>query len=313
MSNNKIIRLANNIKKNPSYTFMRVLARFSTIRKMIVKYNSLISSRKIKKYNCLLESTKNKSYFEGVNPDHIVEELKKNGISFGLKLPADTVQRIQSYAEGAICYADRNIKNGFLLHQRELAEERLGKNILVAQYFNTTSECEDIKNLSLDPVLRGIAAKYLGTVPKFVGANLWWTFPVNASKEDRDRHAHLFHRDVDDFKFFKFFFYLTDVTDGDGAHVCVLGSQGKPPTKGFFDKWNIRRYEDREINAFYPSDKIIEICGDAGVGFAEDTWCIHKGKTPEKTPRLLLQIQYALYDYNVMHDNRNPDLMLKLS
>jgi hypothetical protein len=59
------------------------------------------------------------------------------------------------------------------------------------------------------------------------------------------------------------------------------------------------------VAATYPKERIVEITAPAGTGFAEDTLCIHKGLTPTRTPRLLLQVQYALFDYGTMHDRRN--------
>ena len=156
-------------------------------------------------------------------------------------------------------------------------------------------------------MLLSIAAHYLKSIPTFVGANLWWTFPVDALSSDRNKHAHVFHRDVDDFKFFKFFFYLTAVPKGEGAHVCVIGSHHNPPRKSFVDQWAIRRYEDAEIIRYYPAGSILEICGEAGDGFAENTLCIHKGSTPQTEARLLLQLQFAMLDHGVMHDSRPPN------
>jgi hypothetical protein len=158
-----------------------------------------------------------------------------------------------------------------------------------------------------------IAGAYLDSVRTFVGANLWWTFPVQASDEDRDRHAHRFHRDVDDFRFFKFFFYLTGVEEGDGGHVCVVLSHRHPPAFPRGDQWNIRRYSDAEVSSFYPADRIVEICGPAGTGFAENTLCVHKGRTSQREPRLLLQLQYALFDYGVMHDQRDPAVLRRIA
>jgi hypothetical protein len=163
-----------------------------------------------------------------------------------------------------------------------------------------------VRDLVTDPVLQWIAGRYLESMPKFVGANLWWTFPVVPLERDRDLHAHLFHRDVDDFRFFKFFFYLTPVEPGDGAHVCVLSSHVKPPRSEPGDPWNLRRYSDQEIAGTFAAENILEICGPAGTGFAENTLCIHKGLTPTDQPRLLLQLQFALFDYGVMHDRRDP-------
>ena len=77
------------------------------------------------------------------------------------------------------------------------------------------------------------------------------------------------------------------------------------------DYWNIRRYTDEEINACYPKEDILEITGKAGDGFAENTLCLHKGSTPQKEARLLLQFQYALFDYGCQDDVR-PRSALKM-
>ena len=71
------------------------------------------------------------------------------------------------------------------------------------------------------------------------------------------------------------------------------------------DRWTIRRYSDSEIARKYSASKILEICGPAGTGFAENTLCIHKGRTPTCENRLLLQLQFSLFDYGVMHDQRD--------
>jgi hypothetical protein len=289
------------------------MARFSLLRTLVTKGHGFIfglQNKKIIEYN---ESILEKSLFKDVDIERVVDDLKRDGVAFGIKLPKDLVTAIRSYAENAICYADRDSTAGFKLCDREVAEKKMGKKILVAQYFNTVSECPEIKKITLDPVLNIIACKYLQSKPTLVGTNLWWTFPVDASNEDRVRHAHVFHRDVDDFKFFKFFFYLTDVDAGDGAHVCVLGSQGAAPSRHAFDRWSIRRYRDQEVEEKYSSEKVKEVVGEAGDGFAEDTWCVHKGTTPVTNPRLLLQIQFALFDYGAMHDRRDKTACHKLT
>ena len=218
-------------------------------------------------------------------------------------LPKSLATEIRNWALAEPCYADRNSQHGFYLCDKDKSETYLGKSILLSQYFNTTSSCPPVRKLAEDPVINDIAASYLGAVPKFVGANLWWTFPVEASPEDRSKHAHVYHRDVDDFKFLKFFFYLTDVPKSEGAHICVAGSHTAPPSKKMSDPWLLRRYEDDEISEIYDKDSIREICGVAGTGFAENTLCVHKGSTPKNKPRLILQLQFALFDYGVMNDN----------
>ena len=300
----KIGSIIKSLRQKPRYTLMRGLGRFGIVRSSIAQARAVLQYSRVRKHITKCNDCMRDTNFSGLDPKLFSEELNRKGVAFGMTLPAQTVRLIREWAETNNCYADRNPAHGFLLKDRAAAEDALGKPILVAQYFNTSTQCPAVAELLRDPFIQSLAAHYLGSMPTLAGTNLWWTFPVNASEADRDRHAHLFHRDVDDFRFFKLFFYITDVNPGDGAHVCVSESQFNPPLFKRGDQWNIRRYSDNEINNYYTKDRIHEICGPAGTGFAEDTLCIHKGLTPTHTPRLLLQIQYALFDYGVMNDRR---------
>jgi hypothetical protein len=285
---------------------MRGAARFAAVRELVTQSRRMAHAGRVRPYLARLDARLDETAFPGISRHAFVLELRDNGIAFGLKLPPETVSDIVAVAESQPCYADRNPRHGFYLQDRAAAEAALGKPILLAQYFNA-AESPAIRRLMDDPLLQAIACDYLQSMPTFVGANLWWTFPVKALESDRAEHAHLFHRDVDDFRFFKFFFYLTDVAPGEGAHVCVVASHRRPPISRTGDRWNIRRYSDDEIAAQFAPDKILEICGPAGTGFAENTLCVHKGRTPTTRPRLLLQLQYALFDYGAMHDRRRAD------
>lgn len=309
----RLLNIARNLWNKPGYTLMRGGARFAFVRESVANVRSALDSRKKARYLLECESRMSETQFPDIDRKRFVQELRENGIAFGLTLPEAMVVSIRQYAENNVCYADRKEKHGYRLSQTKLAEAALNKPIMLAQYFNTAETCPDIVRLANDPMLQAIACEYMECVPAFVGTNLWWTFPVKALEEDREYHAHLHHRDVDDFRFFKFFFYLTDIREGDGAHVCVVGSHVRPPEIRFGDKWNIRRYTDEEVNSSYPSDAIKEICAPAGTGFAENTLCIHKGTTPTKTPRLLLQLQYALFDYGVTDDQRNANSLKQIA
>jgi len=294
------------VRTQPAYSLMRGVARFASVRTAVAGLRSALHRKRLQQFMAQCESGFGNSLFPGVDCDAFVTRLRHDGIALGLQLPADIVTAIRECADQSPCFADRKSELGFRPERRADAEARLGKPILVAQYFNTETNCRAVGSLLRDPKLGWIAARYLGSVPTFVGANLWWTFPVEPLEADRDVHAHLFHRDVDDFLFFKFFFYLTRVGPGDGAHVCVMASHRRPPILRAADRWKIRRYSDAEIASCFAAEKILEVCGPAGTGFAENTLCVHKGRTPTQEPRLLLQLQFALFDYGVMHDRRNP-------
>ena len=300
----RLSSVLNSVRTSPGYTMMRSIGRFSTVRKVVSNSRRAVQSKQVSNLLSEYEKQMPKTTFANVDKNRFVTELRKNGISYGLQLPTEIVQEIRSYADQALTYADRDPRLGFLYSQHKEAQSQLEKPILISQYFNSASNCPAINQLINDPFLRWVACAFLESVPTFVGANLWWTYPVNASEEDRNKHAHLYHRDLDDFRFFKFFFYLTDVGESDGAHVAVLASHQEPPIIQKSDRWKVRRYTDKEISTYYPKERIHEICGKAGTGFAENTLCIHKGRTPTSSPRLLLQLQFALFDYGVMHDQR---------
>lgn len=297
--------IIDSLSSQPAYTLMRGIARFRSVRELVAQTRRLSHARRLRSYLADCESRMDTTVFAGLNRSDFVEQLRRDGLAFGLRLPAEVVQGICSFAESRPCYADRLPEHGFSLPDRASAEAKLGKPVLLAQYFNVARDCPAIGKLLQDPMLNWIAGQYLQSVPTFVGSNLWWTFAVQALEADRDKHAHLFHRDVDDFRFFKFFFYLTDVEEGEGAHVCVVASHRRPPMVRSGDRWVIRRYSDAEIDTQFAKTDIREICGPAGTGFAENTLCVHKGRTPAKKPRLLLQLQYALFDYGSMHDKRD--------
>lgn len=297
------------LQERPSYTLMRSVARFAAVRRGVVGARRMAQAKALRRYLEDCESRMSSSIFSGLDLGKFVSELEVNGVALGLRLPQSMVDEISDFSSRNPCYADRDISRGFMLERRSQAEQELRKPILLAQYFNTEEQCSAIGQLMRDPVLQAVAGHYLKSVPTLVGVNLWWTFAVDALAEDRDRHAHLFHRDVDDFRFFKFFFYLTDVPPGEGAHICVESSHRDPPTIRASDRWLLRRYSDSEIEQKYSARKILEICGPSGTGFAENTLCIHKGRTPTSKNRLTLHLQFALFDYGVTHDRCDPSAL----
>src|SRR4029077_4072174 len=230
---------------------MRTVARFALIRRGVARARGWLHAKRLRVHLRDCESRMATSDFAGLDRAAFMRQLRSQGVARGLALPAALVAEIERFALDNACFADRSTACGFRLEHRARAEAMLGKPILVAQYFNVAAACPAVAGLLRDPFLQWIAGSYLGSMPTFVGANLWWTFPVRALPEDRDRHAHLFHRDVDDFRFFKFFFYLTEVQPGDGANVCAVATHGRPPHARISDRWRVRRYSDTEIAQQY--------------------------------------------------------------
>ncbi len=278
---------------------MRLFSRIPMVRDLAILISKLFTSNS----NLTKNKFSKKDWIilnKGYDLNLINKEMKNDGISSCLRLEKEAVKRIFDYIKNKPVFALRDVKKGFYLKDIKNMEKSMGKEILLAQYFNI-EDCDVFNDIVNSKKLLKIVQNYIGKKVKKVGTILWWTFPSNVSEEERIKHAHFFHRDVDDYKFLKVFFYLTDVSLGDGTHVFVRKTH-KPGWKEFFKEgFRVKRYTDSQINDMYPG-QVFEIAGSSGDGFIENTLGFHKGNTPTKERRLVFEITYALNDYDVMND-----------
>jgi len=279
------------------YKIMRGLFKRRAVRVFIWNVVALCNRKRLKIFCKEQLARRHESFveFDSNSIAPVVAELEASGAMVGPALPAETVQYLLNYSETHPCFADRDQTKGFYLRDREKAEASLGKELLLAQYFNAERDAT-IARIANDPYLLSIAACYLKVPPKLMSVNMWWTFPVNASEEDRARHAHVFHFDLDDLKFVKFFFYLTDVDDQAGPHVYVKTSNRVIKYKTPLLK--SRRFTDDEIVAGYGAENVVKVLGPAGTCLIEDTITVHKGVTPVSRARLMLQFEYSINTYS---------------
>lgn len=287
------------------YRIMRGLLKRRLVRECVWYVVYFFNRGKVKEYRAGLDVSKT-SLVGAMGSGSYLEGLKRDGAVLGPSLSDEDVRYLQDLAERMPCFADRNPALGFYLRNLAAAEEKIGKNLLLAQYFNLQTD-PVVARLSKDPFLLSLAAAYLGVEPKLMSINMWWTFPVNASAEDRSKHAHVFHYDLDDIRFVKFFFYLTDVDRESGPHVFVRGSNREVLYKNTLLK--SKRFTDEEVIASYGIENVIEVCGKAGSCLIEDTITLHKGMTPLRRPRLLLQFEFSINTYPEVSCATDPALL----
>lgn len=218
--------------KNPNWFLMLIITQFKTVPFVQIFFNQrpLIS-----KYETA------HSAFENLNADEIVQSLNKDGFCLGINLSQSIVQELIEFANYTNCYGNGEYQLGFSYSEKEEAEEKYGQPFIRAEYFNTNLLCPAINELASDPHLLEIAARYLGGNPIHTGSHLGWLFSVSEQRQHlllesirflsfkktiRDG-AYFFHYDLDDYRFLKFYFYLTDVDLLSGVHVCVRGSHKK--------------------------------------------------------------------------------------
>ena len=287
--------------KSPGFLSMRAAARFGIVRSAAVRVQRAWRGSLVDYLD--VQSHRQSEFFQSLDSSALAARVDIDGIALGISLPPSVVSALMGYARTNPCWAERNPKFGFYLADVERARQNIGRRFLIAQYFNARRDCPLIARLVDDPLILGVAARYLGTTPTLVGVNLWWSFPEKGNSTARDYAAQVFHFDLDDFRFIKFFFYLTDVDESAGPHVAVRSTHRQKRHAKFSDRFKARRYSDQEIADVYGTDRLMVITGPAGTGFIEDTLCIHKGRSPMVRERLVLQLQYALNNFGNQHDD----------
>lgn len=138
--------------------------------------------------------------------------------------------------------------------------------------------------LANSPRILAIAAGFLGCKPTIGYLAAWWSYPTDVGAQQAER----FHRDVDDWKFVKLFVYLSDVDASSGPHIYVRNSSNSPILV------NTKRLADDEVIRAFGAANVLTMTGEAGQGFMEDTFGIHKGQPVERGRRLVFQVVYGI-------------------
>jgi hypothetical protein len=157
---------------------------------------------------------------------------------------------------------------------------------------------ELVMDLANDPCILSVAKRFLGATPTLSNVTMWWSLAGRSAPKE----AQLFHRDRDDLRFCKLFFYLTDVDMESGPHVYVRGSAQDERLREH------RRLSDDEVTATFGADRVTHVCGPAGSAFLVNTYGIHKGLLPKSRDRLLLQLQYSLLPIGRERYERTPKI-----
>jgi Phytanoyl-CoA dioxygenase (PhyH) len=207
-------------------------------------------------------------------------ELERNGIAMLPDFVApDAIARIKAHLEGA------QLSERFPPCRKNFDFDSIPENVHVAEY--TTEHilrCPDVVGLANHPLLLDCAAEYLGCKPTISNISIWWSLPADGSAQEAENY----HRDVDEWRFVKFFLYLTDADEMAGPHCFVRGSHR---STRFL---RIRRIRDAEVKAAFAESDQLRICGRAGDAFLEDTFGLHKGQPPTAKNRLLFQVEYSI-------------------
>lgn len=278
------------ILTKPKFFIVFILARFTFVRQL---YSILTQLR-----SAPIEISSSNSLFPEVNTTRVVDVLKKDGVYLDFSLPSNILKGILHQTRTQNCYAGGRTDMGFKISEKSEIDRVYKRPFYVARYFNISSSWSEISQLAADPKLQEIASKYIGQQAKYTGSSLFWTFPVQGASEDFDQQQFkYFHYDVDDLAGLRFCFYLSEVNDESGPHLCIRGSHIKKSLLHVLNFFS-RIQSEENLSKLYPREQFAIIKGDSGYGFIEDTFCFHRGIAPKSKPRLFLQLHFAAHNYN---------------
>ena len=287
----KIFDLLETALTKPIWFSVFIVARFRFVRQI---YSALA---KLRSPSTEAPSSFD-SWFDWVDTTEVVDVLKRDGVYLDFSLPSNILESILYQTKTQNCYAGGRVDMGFKISEKSEVDLIHSRPFYVARYYNISSSWSGISQLAADPKLREIAAKYIGNQAKYTGASLFWTFPVQGESHDSDQQQFQhFHYDIDDFASLRFCFYLSEVDDESGPHLCIRGSHIK---KTWFQVINFfsRIQSEADLSKLYHREQFATITGKPGYGFIEDTFCYHRGITPKSKPRLFLQLHFAAHNYN---------------
>jgi hypothetical protein len=214
---------------------------------------------------------------QGTIPSSVLTELRQHGIAM---LPSllnnEELRRIESYLHGKEVVGP----DGRL---RALSDLPIG-TCSAAYPLGTVLNCPGVLEFAEQSALLDLATSYLGCPPTLSSIGIRWSFPADGYTADVQR----FHRDLDDWRFFKVFLYLTDVDERTGPHIYITDTH---LTSG---RIIARPYTEQEIDHSYGTGHARVVIGPRGTTFVADTYGVHKGLIPIDRPRLILQAQYSL-------------------
>jgi len=285
------------LKKDASFLLMKYLARFCFFRNLARFRVRALSLPPIQPGALT------------IGLDHSMADvnrcLARDGYYSGLRLSQAQINTLLDFAYSHPCYANRDPGYKIAVKSPNPDDLNIGPGIKYASYLHSQDLCEVMQELKQDPVILAIAHQYLGRPPVFMHSDLLWSFPRPVDDAEKLAAAQVFHCDINDYRSLKFFFYLTDVSKHDGAHIYINGTHRRRCLRDQLLGQRLASKADQTIIQTYGENNIVTLTGPAGLGFVGDPYCIHRGGSLDGTTnRLLLQLEFSLYTYKTYYQHK---------
>jgi hypothetical protein len=263
----------------------RILGRFQTWKRLTRFFGRARGSRHSAS-PWMLSGT----VFDSLSADEIAANLRDRGYHPGLQMPADLVADLRRHAEASYCRRTPRDRERFLIGDVRDGRSPLGNPVAVADV--ETGLCAATARVVGDAALIKAVERCLGYRPSRVVRRLYWS-PASVLSDDERRwngQTIDYHYDIEPDNALYLYFYLSDTSRHDGAHVLVAESHR---SKTLRMKLGSTRQSEQIVLGHYGSEKVVVLEGEAGFGFFEDPACFHKMLPPSKSNRLMLQFRYS--------------------
>lgn len=207
-------------------------------------------------------------------------DLLRKGFSTGLRLTSSCVSAVLAELSQSTLVEDGSGRR--IPHDQAVRET--GSAAL--RWMNPHQTSPLLRALALEPRLLDVAERYLGCPPILHSSQIWLLHPPTADAASSAEYG--WHYDIDDFRFLKVFFYLSDTAATRGQHMLVSGSHRDLRPHRLLH----RRLADGDVRQRYDEADIRRMDGGPGDGFFEDTWLYHRA-TPPSSTRIMLQVEYC--------------------
>ena len=282
----------------PKIYYIRLIYTFYFLRNLI-KINI--------KNNCSFND-----YFEdsNINSKNLTKKIDKDGHTETFHLKKKIKDKI---LKEIFSNKDIDYKKNFLLNRKNLVKKdnedlslyfrRLSNdNISRITGFIDLKKESSIKSFLVSKPMVSLAQNYLNSKTFSISSSFFISNPCQVDKEEQYKNAQYFHWDNDFSKFLKLYIYLTDVDEDSGPHIFIP----KTHKKKFIQTSLCRLYDDNLIYNTY--DKKIKFVGKSGSLFFADGYGLHKGETPKKKSRLIINAHFGrnkiLYsDKDIFYDS----------
>lgn len=287
------------LSKDPGFFLMKTVARFELAREWATRES--VFTRTSQAPPASSEDARGSTVECSQDPAEVVSTLRNEGYYVGLRLAPDALSQLLEHSQEATCFADRDQSLGLRIAEREQFEKVLGRPIKLASYFNQQEDWPVFRQLREDPLLQTVARSYLGCEPVYLRSELAWSFPYRATDADKRATAQVLHCDINDYKTIKFFFYLTDVGPANGPHAYIKKNPRQRTALHQLLGQRCASLSESQLLQTYGKKQLVTVCGSAGLGFAGDPYYFHRGTTPLKGSRLLLQLELGCRRYRTWY------------